>query len=677
MPHESAQPNNQTVPPTDVAPAAAPQGWNAVGNSWIIESGFVEDEVAEDEMAARRERYAQRTKYAEGLLQEEFSDRNLDTAVISEYDRTISDIVVTTIEDVADTDEFRRRAIARHNKDINSLARGLAHVPEDFENGTVVERVKTLSRIAHALNPDNPDPSFGMSLGNEQGSDTDNELIADFAARWHDGVLGIDDRKEQYRRTKGFREVIDTLWYLRRSPKRVIEDTTKSSLFDAAVEVYADTYDYEVAQGHSKESQKLASITQSQALEISMGWSDPAQAHFMLTVFEAVSNGDPEFGYKFIDTVRSYARTHALDQQTTDSLIKNVMPRMEKEDSSVDILNRGGNIFGMDRDDFGVGDFYMHSLTQEVTPGNINELLMVMREIPASTQERLEQNRQDGLRLVSTFGILRDFIHDERPGVHEVINAMVEYGKTGKSERLVAAMSKADYFHVNNYDQPMLDQSNYGQQIEPGYGKPEEPVMAILERLEKNTRPVDEEPPEATDEVLAGLLTDAYAAGPRDKKETVAAVTRYLNEQLTAMMDEHTIGIEPSMIRAIAWADREQFKVLQGLTYEDQIRLPRQQWFKDTLRFHELTHNESYDAKEFKQVMESLKGMNDSSAFRAIAGRVLQQTQQLAEKYRARGKDHWTEALWSGNTTHELIGLTDPRKAATAVGRRLLAQSMR
>jgi hypothetical protein len=71
-----------------------------------------------------------------------------------------------------------------------------------------------------------------------------------------------------------------------------------------------------------------------------------------------------------------------------------------------------------------------------------------------------------------------------------------------------------------------------------------------------------------------------------------------------------------------------------------------------------------------------MSGKNDRTALQAIAIRVIDQTRRITQDYTARGKQHWTEATWPGNTTHELPGSVDPRKAATAVGRRLLANTM-
>ena len=54
-----------------------------------------------------------------------------------------------------------------------------------------------------------------------------------------------------------------------------------------------------------------------------------------------------------------------------------------------------------------------------------------------------------------------------------------------------------------------------------------------------------------------------------------------------------------------------------------------------------------------------------------LSQRVLHNISELAKQYDTLGKMQRKQALWSGNVTHELIGLTDLRPAATAAGRRL------
>lgn len=665
MSHEAPQSNVQTIPPDENVPVAVPQGWDKVGGDWVVDTDILDDPLTPEEIA-EQERVKARRELAEQLLTPYYDERVIATAYVPWY---IS-------RQTNDRQEQIQSIGARHKEQVRDLAVRIA--TSGWDDSELPTLANGVIDIADTLNPDDRNPQIMTNLVRSLETPEDIELTKEFAGKWHDRVMQGATTDEQFNRATHFERVTTELSGVNTTPRPVLDTEVKKQIFDGVLETHALTYAYEEKFPYDRNASKVADTARAVILYNARCTKDAEQAAHLNTVLKAAMQEEPVLGERFLELSRSYGRNHPLDEQTTNALISNVLPRMRAQDPSIKPILHAGNSYGMREGDFGIADFYAHSLTREATPGNINELLVALREIPASTQERLEQNRQDALRLVSTFGILRDFIHDERPGVHDVISGMVKFATTGDATSLNAAMDKADYFNnAPDNRKRMNDPANYDKQIKPGYGKPEEPVLAILERLEKNTRPVDEEPPEVTDETLAGMLADAYAAGPQGKKEAVTSVTRYLNDQMTAMMREHVVGIEPSMVTAIAWIDRQQFKVLQGLTYEDQIRLPRQEWFKDTLKFHELTHNEDYDAEEFEQFLGNLKGMNDSTAFRAIAGRVLNQTQCLAEKYRGRGKDHWTEALWTGNTTHELVGLTDPRKAATAVGRRLLVNAMR
>lgn len=667
MSHKLGNPNTlhplTAVPNGEAEIQPAPQASEDAMTDWVTDEGdILNDELTPEELAAQ-ERLNTRRDAVTRQISAYYDGRTVTPAHIP---RSIK-------QRTSDPEEQIKLFKPMHESDVLRLAVDIAS--SNWSDNALPAFTHDVIRIADILEPNERNPRLAWGLVGALETADDVALAQEQAVKWHARVMQGASKEDQVLRAEHFKNVITNLsgtGY----PRQQLPTELKASIFDEMLDTYAVTYDYETAYPNNPKAATFVKTARTTTLDNAMKWEDAGQATHLNTLLQAATKEDPALAERFFELARCYGINHALDPLTTDTLIANVLPRMRLQDPALRPLLEYSNSFGWVKGEFGIADFYVHSLTREATPGTVNELLMALREIPASTQERLESNRADALRLASTFGILRDFIHDERPGVNQVLGAMIHYAKTGDAAALNTAMDKTDYFQAGSaYRHLLLDLTNYAQEIKPRGSSPAEPAMAIIERLEKNTRPVDEEPPVVTDQALGELLAAAYAAKPWEKKQAVASATWYVNDQLTAMMDKGAVGIEPSMITAIAWVDREQFKILQGLTFEDQIRLPRQPWFKDTLKLHELTHNEAYDAEEFESFMHGIEHMSDQDAFRAIAKRVLQQTQHLAEKYKARGKHLWAEALWSGNTTHELIGLIDPRKAATAVGRRLVAEA--
>lgn len=630
------------------------------------DADFLEDDNS-PETTAEQVLFEERQDIARASLDEYFSERDSKTMYVPTYIR----------EKQLEPAVQEKWVTKNHFTMLGSLARSLGQSKLSNEEIPVV--VNSLTRAASLLDPIDREPSLiGGSLTSAAETVEDAQLLEDFAHAWADKLLGNLSQDESRDRIRDFNNVIDKLWNLGRTPRLIIEPGLKAEIFTEALTTYDIMYNYKTLHEHSRGASNVTAIINHFFIDSAMRRKDAGQLTNLNQLFKAILNDDPSKTHRFFDVATRYGANHGLDSKTVNSLVNNLLPAMEVTDSAVEVLNEGGNIGGMGQGDFGYADYLCHAYSREVTPGNLNELMMVLREIPTSNLARMEQNRQDGLKLAGTFGILRDFIHDQQVGVHEVISEMLKYKSTGDPRGLKAAMDKTHYFGSGNKSnqEAMLDLDNYDSAVGSRADNPgnTEPVLDILHQLEKNTRPIDEVPPELTGPVMNELFTGVYNAPQSDRKNAIAEATSYLNAKLCEMMAAKTAGVEPSLISGLAWLEQEQFKLLRDLTFEDQIGLAKQTWFKEALKFHDLTHNNYYNETEFSAFLEELQGKNDTTAFRAIVKRVLGQVQELAENYTQKGKKHWTNALWSGNTTHELIGLVDPRRAATAVGRRLLAE---
>lgn len=140
-------------------------------------------------------------------------------------------------------------------------------------------------------------------------------------------------------------------------------------------------------------------------------------------------------------------------------------------------------------------------------------------------------------------------------------------------------------------------------------------------------------------------------------------------------MGKNEVGIEPNYIQTLAWVDRKVFEQLQSLTYEDQTGAYKQDWFISILQFQELTSSpKDFDKDEFDNFIQQLKGSSSSEqAYKLIGMRILLNINTLARKYKHEGIED-VGALWSGNTSHELIGLINPRSAETEQGRKRIKE---
>lgn len=501
------------------------------------------------------------------------------------------------------------------------------------------------------------------------------QLYAQLAQQWKERFLitAPDDRVWQ-NRANNFSQFIHEASGVYTSPKpepRSAQETT--ALFEALSEVYNTAY----AIPENEESQRIFNTLTNGARDLGLRTHDPDQIRQVLQIYQEVANEpNRELMEKIMDTVITYGRRHSLTEDATQGFVQKLVPAMRSNDAQVAILTRGGNIWGMESGDFGAADFLVHAYALRVTPAHVNELLMAAREVPTTDLARLEQNRVDALTLAGPFGALRDFIHDQRPYVHEVIEAMVKYYDTGDSQQLLAILDKTDPGYLGSKDRraAILYRSIYDTLIEARQteGNPWKETVKpidILRRLNENTKPIEDTPPVTSDETFNSLLRGLAKNG---SQAALQQTLDYANNRLIAIMQRGEIGIEPNLILAFAFLDRKGFQTLQKLNYEDQMRAYRQGWFYSILRFQELTASSSdYNEAEFQQFLNQVASTESSqAAYRLIGRRELENASKLARTYRGMGKKNMVGALWSGNIKHELIGLTDLRPAATEQGRK-------
>ena len=489
-------------------------------------------------------------------------------------------------------------------------------------------------------------------------------------------MVGVDEKTAR-QRMQDFQSLIVDLTGCNIYPRPEARNAqTTKELFTAFTELYEQAYSI----SGQRQEDDIDRLFRSGAESVGLTFNDPEQTRLMLQLYQEVSNyPDREIGKKFADDVVIYAKHHGLSTEKIRGFVDKLLPAMQNNDPQVEILLRGGNIWGMKRGDFGVGDYLCHAYASPITSSNLNELLLAAREVPTTNLSRLEQNRIDALTMSAPFGILRDFIHDQRPHVNEVLTAMIHYYDTGDRTQLESVLPKADYFNSDKRIQTMFDKSKYDLRVEDR-AKPRSWVKSVevLRRLVENTKPVPDIPPTTSDEKLNKKLQtlEEELIGRRGvSKETLTNTIDYINQQLFSMMSRESVGIEPNHIMAISWVERRVFQVLQTMKYEDQTGAYKQEWFLSILRFQELIGSLQFNEQEFQNFIQILTDSNLAiEAYKLIGRRTLENIQKLATRYKQKGRTD-SGALWSGNLAHELVGLVDFKTAQTEQGRKFRNES--
>lgn len=497
------------------------------------------------------------------------------------------------------------------------------------------------------------------------------------ASQWKAKFMSEIDESTAQERLKDFKTVLVNISnsgkYLHSTPKSPEEFI---NFFNGIAEFYEYHYLVTSQRAQDKLDKNFMSVTKS----FWLSFNNPDQLKLMLQIYKEVADyADRNIGAQFAETVFSYTRNHDLTAEKSRGLIDRLLPAMQNNDPQIEIILKSGNFWGMNHGDFGVGDYLCHAYASPVSAENLNELLLAARVVPATSLARLEQNRSDGLMMAKPFGILRDCIHDQRPYINELITAMVHYYDTNDKSQLEQAIPKVNYFNSAERIQLLFDKEKYDMEIEErNASRKKVKPIDVLRRLAENTKPVSDFPPTTSDKELnqqLQTLEQAKINGVLSNKEVLANAINYLNQELSTMMEEKVIGIEPNHIMAISWLERQATELLRNISFEDQWGAYKQDWFISLLKFHELIGSPQYNEQEFQNYIQSLISANSPlEAYKLIGRRILENIKALAALYKKKGRTD-LGALWSGNLTHELVGLIDLKPATTKFGQNLRAET--
>lgn len=336
-----------------------------------------------------------------------------------------------------------------------------------------------------------------------------------------------------------------------------------------------------------------------------------------------------------------------IDDDLMTGAIKNVVPAIKNGKNK--ILNSVGNIWGTDICDHGSSGFVFRCLTSRVTPYNITRLCRIAEQIPSSDENRFERIRLDAIAVSGAFPQLRSYIHNQQPEQHKLLKRMVWYYDAVKGlnpelqeeyrrmklQRIINYIEKNfpdykiagdDLFNIKKYEMPTRDAD--GKQTTN---------IEVLRRLMDNTTPRTLETPQINDRYTKHLLEDMMDARfPFVTHETYGKYLNKLNNHLERKMKGGAIGIPPRTINSILWGERRGFLVLKDMDAGYQLHAFTTPWFKEILRFYELTNSASdVPNTDLSKFLASIRDSEMEEAYSKISYRVSANIMALSKRQRA------------------------------------------
>ena len=391
------------------------------------------------------------------------------------------------------------------------------------------------------------------------------------------------------------------------------------------------------------------------------------------------------------DILAHYVGLHGVSERTIPGFKEIVFPLVERRDAEAEPFFLPGNSWGMGAESYGITDYTAECLLSGHEPAEINKLMRIYHEIPTSDYQKFEQNRKDAARLQDTIIGGRDFIHDELPGVHELLSAMEEYydHRDGEDVEIYAERVRRlgeEFLSERGYrvlSEGSLDIETYERPVEymaEGYsqaagGEANERAIDILRRLVKNTAPDLAEAPitkyPVLDEALGRIrprVNEKTGVVSVSLAEVGPAVTE-MNKILIENYGEQ--GVMPSTVLAVTFLDKMSAYALRRASHKDVLELTFDPNFKEIVRFSQLTSSVGYNEAEFeadyqKILTQCSRGYGGESVdadeigdgYRLLSQKIFRNMEGLAGYYRAKEvTSRFSEAIWSGNLADELIGL--------------------
>ena len=467
--------------------------------------------------------------------------------------------------------------------------------------------------------------------------------------------------------------------FVRNYNEKLVEGDFVESLAKNSAEAFSDkSKEYKIVQGLESGIQGISKNEDSGRLfDDYMNYYDE-----LVESDEKITKYDTK-----IQVLSRYVRSHGIKPSTIKGFKDIVFPLMEQKDDEVLPIIEGGNAYGTTIGMYGVADYTEECLLSSYNPGEIDRLIRIYHEIPTSDYKKFEQNRKDAARLQGTIIGGRDFIHDERPGTNEMLVAIKNYYEHRNDDdnanykfRLAELEDKYHFgvlpnaFNIEAYEKPIEYMSEHNRAEE---GNKDETALDILNRLIENTRPNLLEAPKTKNEELNKLMENISPTMNERTGEVlvdfdkVGTAVAKMNEIL--LQNKGKQGIYPSTVSAIAFLDKMSAHALRNASRKDLQELPFDPKFKEMVRFSQLTSSIEYNENDFEnkyqQIVDKFSkayGDDDVDSLKIVEGyqvlsqQILKNVQGLSKNYASKSVTvRFSDAVWSGNLSDELIGLFD------------------
>jgi hypothetical protein len=172
-------------------------------------------------------------------------------------------------------------------------------------------------------------------------------------------------------------------------------------------------------------------------------------------------------------------------------------------------------------------------------------------------------------------------------------------------------------------------------------------------------------------EKLGAVPVDERTGEMRVSLEELKDVLTVMNGHLMENQGQRTLF--PSTIAAVAYIDKLASVAARNMSKKDWEEAAFDPTFKEVLRFAQLTMSGGYSETDFEKFHTEFKrqageafgedGVDDeqiAEAYRTVCKRVTENAAAVAREFSDNPRlQYLANAVWSGNLTHELIGLAD------------------
>ncbi|MBF0504689.1 MAG: class I SAM-dependent methyltransferase [Candidatus Omnitrophica bacterium] len=403
----------------------------------------------------------------------------------------------------------------------------------------------------------------------------------------------------------------------------------------------------------------------------------------ILQVISEIWARDQKFPKALLHNVSRLVQDKASLESFENTLRQLSQYRHVPEDPSGAVVGHVGNMWPMKWEQLnqgigiGLGGFVYKALTTPATPAGIHEIMADARDVTNTTMQRMEQNRKDAFVFNKLGFGGRDFIHDQSPGVHQILEAWIGYYQSGGKLLVPRPTDIASYAVWPPTEENLKDPQSvyFGKDViallnsEMTVSGSTMKAIQFIERLEKNTSPVLDKPPGVYDtssgvgyENLDRELQELHKRSSLEKTDTfsLGLALNEANQILRQMQKDHQVGVMPNFVLSLGWLEAKAVAALQEARqrsdadyYLDQLY--RETWFKEVVEFMRRIHSPTEAVNDFDA--SELQSEKSDDVYRKLGWEALTFVREWVRIHEKNGRKHFNDQLWTFNLVDAFIML--------------------